>query len=68
MYPQGSNWIQKTRSLLDSLTQRTESVDHSEEAAKVKEELSLYISCTVQEQEDRVIEVRQGGERGRLAV
>ena len=56
---QGSNWVQKTRALLDSLTQRTESVDRSEEAAKVRDELSLYISCTVKEQEDRVTEVRR---------
>ena len=60
---QGSNWVQKTRSLLDSLTQRTESVDRSDEAAKVRDELSVYVACTVQEQEDRVTEVR-----GREAV
>ena len=55
---QGSNWVQKTRSLLDSLAQRIESVDRSEEAAEVRDELSVYVACTVQEQEDRVTEVR----------
>ena len=55
---QGSNWVQKSRSLLDSLAQRTESVDRSEEAAEVRDELSVYVACTVQEQEDRVTEVR----------
>ena len=44
---------------LDTLTQRTESVDRSEEAEKLINELSLYFSCTVQEQTDRVTEVRE---------
>ena len=42
---------------LDTLSQRTESIDKSEEAEKVMNELSLYFSCTVQEQTERIKEV-----------
>lgn len=50
--------MQKSCAFLDSLTQRTESADRSEEAASLRDELFLYLSCTLQEQEARVEEVR----------
>ena len=50
--------MQKSKDFLETLRQRTELVDTSEEAASLKDELTLYFSYTLQEQEDRVKEVR----------
>lgn len=56
---QASNWVQKSRTFLDSITQRTESVDKSQDAASINKELSAYLSSMLQEQDERVKEVSE---------
>jgi hypothetical protein len=56
---EGSNWVQKSGVFLDTLIQQREMVDKSADAAHVREELSLYFSLTLQEQEERVQEAKQ---------